>query len=112
MVDLPPGTLCVAFHQILYQHRNVIFSLAQGWHADGEDVEPIEKILAERARSYRCLQVAVCCSEHPDIHRNLVVAPDPFDLVLLEDSQQSCLRLKRNLSDFVQKNGSAIGGFE
>ena len=112
VADSLPGSLGIAFDQILYQHRNVIFPLAQGWYMYGENVKPIEKILAERTRSHGSIQVAIGGSEHPHINRDLLAAPDPLEFTFLEHSQESNLRLKRKVADLVQENRSTIGGFE
>jgi hypothetical protein len=50
--------------------------------------------------------------EHPYINRDRSVAPYTFKFSLLKHAQQSHLRLKRKFADFVQKNGSPIGGLE
>src|ERR1700722_7122805 len=98
------GSLGISFNQILHQERNVVLPLAQSRYTDGENVKPVEEILAERARRDSSLQVAVCGRKHSHINRDRLAASDPLEFSLLEYSQQGNLGLKRKLADLVQEN--------
>src|SRR5260370_16201367 len=111
MADFLSGSLGISFDQILHQQRNVVLPLAQGWYTYGENVKPIKEILAERTRGHGSFQVAVCGRVHSHVNGDRLAAPDALEFSFLEHSQQSRLRLKRELADFVQENRSTICGF-
>src|SRR5439155_18405988 len=69
------GLLGVALDQVFRQDRNVDHALAQRRDPDGEDVEAIEEVLAERATRYRALEIAVRGGEDAHIDGNRMTAP-------------------------------------
>ena len=84
MADPLAGSPGISFDQVFCQQRNVIFPLAQRWYAYGENVDPIEKILAEFARAHGGFQVAVRCGEHAHVDGNRLIAPDPLQFSFLK----------------------------
>src|SRR5215469_4694749 len=87
--------LRIALDQILNQQRDIVTPLPQCGHPHWKDIQSIEKVLAECASSHSSFQVAVRGCKHPNIDGNRLTAPHPFDLSLLEDSQQRNLRFGR-----------------
>src|SRR5262249_3793978 len=67
------------------------------------------KIFAEGARAVGCFEVTVRCSDHADIHIDLVIAADWPDFLFLQNAKQLGLHFQRQFADFVQKNSTAIG---
>ena len=51
------------------QQRDIISSLSQGRQMDGDQVQPIEQILAELTPSHHLDQIAISGRDHPYIHR-------------------------------------------
>src|ERR1700756_3773998 len=49
---------------------------------------------------------------YPDVDGNGLITTHAFDFTLLEHSQQCDLNLGRQVANFVQKNCSAVCGFE
>src|SRR5215471_17343539 len=41
-----------------------------------------------------------------------VVAAEPFELQLLQDAQHFCLKLQRDVADFIQKKRAFVGEFK
>src|SRR5258705_8641837 len=87
---------------------DVIHALAQRGHLDRKDIQPVKKILAERACSHGGFQIAVRGGQHAYVHGNRLTAADPFDFPLLEYSQERNLSLSRKVADLIQKNRSTI----
>ena len=85
------------------QGRDVLRPLAQRWHKDGEDLEPVVKVAAKLAVFDHLLQVTVGCGHQTRIHRNGAVAPQSFEFLLLEGAEELGLNLKGNVTDFVKE---------
>src|SRR6266516_7798417 len=88
IADDLPRLLGEAVDQVFDQDRNVLRAFAERRQADGEDVQPVEQILPERAALHRGLEIAVRGREHAHVHRNRMTAADALDLSLLENPQQ------------------------
>src|SRR5580704_18233014 len=58
---------CETINEVLNQHGNVFSSFAQRGHFNWKNVEPVKQVAPECARGDSGLQVAVGCSNHPDI---------------------------------------------
>ena len=99
-------------HELLGEMGHVLPVFAQRRHVNGHDVEAEEEVLAEFLALDAFLEVAVGGGDDADIHLDGAVAADAFELALLEDAQQLGLDLRRNLADFVQQDGPAVGQFE
>ena len=52
--NLLPGFLCVAFYEILHQHRNVLPPFAQRRHLNRENVQPVKQVGSKRSRGNGC----------------------------------------------------------
>src|SRR5207248_4740859 len=87
-------------------------SLAQRWHKDGEDLEPVVKVAAKLAVFDHLLQVTVGGGHQTRIHRNGAVAPQSFEFLLLEGAEELGLNLKRNVTDFVEEQRSLVRQLE
>ena len=78
----------------------------------GNDVEPVEEILAERAVANGGFEIAVRRRDDADVHFDWLRAAEPFDGALLNHAQQLDLHLHRELADFVEEERRLVGGFE
>ncbi len=78
------------------------------WNPDGENVQPVEKVLTEPAIRYRLLQVAVSRGQYPYINRYRLNAPNALNFPLLEDSEKCNLSLGREIADLVEENRSSV----
>ena len=101
-----------ALHEILHQFRDVLRALAQGGKQDGDATQTVKEVLAKLPLLHGAFQVAMGGREHPDIDRDLLIAPDPLDILLLQDPQQLDLRAQAQVADFIQENGAPVGLLE
>jgi hypothetical protein len=85
---------------------------AQGGQAHGEDVEPVEQILAEFAFLDHLRQVAVGGGDDAHIHLDGPVAAHSLEFLLLQYAQQLGLQFQWDFSNFVEKNRAAMSQFE
>src|SRR4029453_4133238 len=84
-------------------------SLAQRRDVDRKDVQAVQQIGAELSVADSLIEVSIRGRDNPDAHADCLSAPKWFELLLLKDAQQLHLCVEGKLSDFVQKDGAAIG---
>src|SRR5262245_7987445 len=77
-----------------------------------EDVNAIEQVLAKAALFDSAPEVGVGRRDHAHVQPHRFHATDAVDLPLLQNPQQLGLELERQVSDFVQKDGAAVGLLE
>ena len=107
--DFLLGLLRIALHEVLDQHGNIFFPLAERRHVDGEDIQPIEEVGTKRSGSDCSGQVTVRRCNYADLGWNNPITPDSLKLPLLKHAQQRDLRLGRKLADLIQKNSTGMG---
>ena len=86
--------------------------MAQRRNVDWKHVQAKIEVASETAFSHHLFQVPVGGRNDPDIHGNRLGSPYAFDLLFLQHPQQPDLRLRRQFSDLVKKNGPLPGPFE
>ena len=82
--------------------------LAQRRRADGENVQSIEEIRAERAVLHVLPQRLVRRRDHAHVDANRIGSTDAEKLALLQHAQQLHLRGQRDLADLVEEQRPAI----
>src|SRR5277367_4547852 len=85
----PAHSIAQLSQEVPSEYRNVVPAFAQRRNVNREYVETIVQVLANGSRT-----------------------PEPFELTLLEDAQQFCLQLQRQLSDFVQEDCGIVRQLE
>ena len=78
----------------------------------GNDVQPVEEVLAELLLVGERRQVAVGRRDQARIGAQRARAAQPLELALLQHAQQLRLQLERDLADFVEEHGAAVGQLE
>ena len=76
------------------------------------DIEAVEKVLAEVAFGNLFLQILVRCRQHPDVHFDGFVRTDTRDLALLQRPQHLGLRGKTHVSYLIEEERSSVGLLE
>jgi hypothetical protein len=92
--------------------ENVHESVAQGWHVKFDNLETVVEVLSERSVEDILSEVSVGGGDDSYIHASGAVLANPSDLALLEDPEELDLHAVRDFPDFVQEEGSLVGGFE
>src|SRR5215469_7480768 len=82
---------------------NVLLAIPQGWHEEGNHVEPVEKILAEAAGRYFLFEVLVGGGDDADVHAYGLVGADRFEALFFEDAEHFGLRPQAHVADFVEE---------
>ena len=73
-------------------------------HLDRKHVQPVVEVLPELAFPDQLFQVPIRRRDDADIDLDRLLAPQPLDLLLLQDAQQLGLDLGRQLADFIQED--------
>ena len=90
----------------------VVDPRAQRRQHDFGNREPIEQILAKRARIHALGERAARCGDHVNVDGNRAGRSDATDLTRFEHAQQSRLPQERQIGDFVDEDRPAVGFFE
>lgn len=107
-----PKRFGIALNQVRDEQRNIFGPLAQSRHLDRKYIQPVVQIHAKCSGGHGCFQIAIGCRDDANVHRDGLAAPDPFKFPLLQDPQESDLRLHGKLADFIEENCASIGGLE
>src|SRR5207245_1334508 len=102
----------VFFQKIVDQIQNVLTPLAQGGYAKHHDAEPIVEVFAKMPFFNSLLEVAVGGSDNPDIHPNILLAPDALKAAFLQNPHQFDLGAQRHIPDFIEKDRAVVGLLE
>src|SRR5581483_6906600 len=98
--------------EMLDEERDVLESIPKRRDGDHARLEPVIQVLAQQAALDGFLGIAIGRGDKADIDGNLDSGADRANLVLLNRAKQFALRLRAHLGDFVEKQGSTLGGAE
>ena len=98
--------------ETINQQRKILLALAQGRQADAEFRQPVVQIAAKRLLFHRGLKIRIGRRDHAEIHGLLARATDAVNSTRLQNPQQLRLHRHRQVGDFIQENGAALGQFE
>ena len=102
----------IALNEEIHQWQNIFLPLAQRRNENRDDRQAIVKVLPELALALRLLQVAVGSGNDAHIHLHVADPAYPANHLVLKNPQQLGLQQRRQLADFVEEEGPAIGHFE
>ena len=97
---------------MLSQERDVLGARPQGRHRHDIEGKPVEEIAAEPARLGEGRQVGIGGGDEADIDGQGLVAADPLEGAVLDDTQHLFLHGLRGGGDLVEEERAAIGQFE
>ena len=92
-----------AIEEVLDEQRNVVGALAQRRQPDGNDVQAVEEILAERAVLRHPREVGVGGRDHAHVDARGERLAEPLELALLQDPQQLGLEVRAHGPDLVEE---------
>ena len=93
------------------QHR-IALAFAQRRDVDHDLGQAVIQVFTKPAFADLGFQVLVGGADHPHIDRNLLAPTDALDLALLQEAQQLGLQGMRQIADFIEHQGAAVGGLD
>src|SRR5437764_822387 len=93
---------------MLGQQSYIVTALAKGGNVNGEDRQPIVKILAKRLLLGGGFQIAIGGGDDSNLHNGFRVGAEPLDAAAFQRAQQLGLRGQRQLSDFIQEQRAPV----
>src|SRR6516164_1895968 len=91
------------------QSGNVCTARPQWRQQHGEHIETVVEIATKFVPLHHLLQISVCRSHQPDVDAMRATAPETFELLFLQNSQQLGLQCQRNIANLIQKERSSVG---
>src|SRR6267378_3155666 len=104
--------LVVLLQKILDDQGNIIQPLAQAGNSNLNRAETVEEILTKAASKNLRAQIAVRSCDQAHVHAADFGCANALNFPVLNHTEQFGLHRQRCLSDFVEKDGSAVGVFE
>ena len=102
--------------QVLQQRRHQVLQVfqvvPQRRHANLHHVEPVIQVAAQLPPRHRLLRHLVGGRQHPHVHRNLRLAPQPPHPRVLQHPQQLGLRPDRHLPNLIQQQRAPVRQLE
>ena len=92
-IDGPVESGCVFLHEMADECGNVFTVITQRRNHDRKDFKPVVQVVPKAAVGHHLSQSSVRRCDDPDINTNGAHASQPFELVLLQQSQQLWLQL-------------------
>src|SRR5260370_6274923 len=83
--------------------ENVFRMLAQRRYFNGEDVEPVQQVLAEQPFIDHSFKIAIGGGDDSNVRMQNLFAAQSHELFLLQESKQLGLHGRRHIADLVQK---------
>src|SRR5712692_2569978 len=99
-------------HEVLHEERDVLAPLPERRHVDGQYIETIEEVVAERPLAHRLAEIDVGGGEHAHVDRDRPHAAHPLHLALLEHAEQARLEIEAQGADLVEEDGTAVSQLE
>src|SRR5579875_559692 len=95
--------------QMLHKLWNVFFPLPQRRKRERNNRKPVIQVFPESTVVYHGLQIAMCGSNDPNMDGLRCGCSNTLHFSMLYKPQQFYLRFKRQLANFIQKQGAPIG---
>lgn len=108
--------LVVAFAEaeedVVGQFGQILGEFAQRGDLEGEEVKPVEEILAEVALPDEVAEGDEGGGDEADIDLAVAIAAEAADAAVLDGGEDFGLKGEREAGNFVEEEGAAGGGFE
>src|SRR5439155_8075719 len=92
-----------ALHEVANEEGKIFGAFAESGNLDGENVEAVEEVAAERAFGDTLGKIGVRGGDNADVHALSAIAAEAFEFLLLEDAKKFGLQFERKIADFVEE---------
>ena len=96
-------------NKVSYKGRNVAFSFTEAGKMQFQNIDAEIEILTEGALPNHGPKISVGGCNDAYIHRNGLVATKAEELLLFQCGEKASLNFQRNISNFIQKQGTLVG---
>src|SRR5437762_12579317 len=93
---------------MIYQQWDVFRTLAQGWHVNRKNIQPVKQVFAKFSLLNHLAEFAIGGRDQACIGSQRARASQAFELPFLEHAQQLGLQLEWNLPDLVEEYRAAV----
>src|SRR5271157_297639 len=97
---------------MVYQQRNVLSSLPKRRDLNRKHVQSIKQVFAKLAFANHRGKIPVGRGDDSHIDMDRFGAPQTFELLLLNGTQQLWLQFQADVADFIEKKRTMIGQLE
>src|SRR5215472_10844741 len=111
-LDPAVRTRSIARDEMVGEQGDVLGTLAQGWHGNGNNVQPVEQIKAEFFFANGLLKILVGRSDEADIQFERPRSANTHKFPLLQHTKQLGLDGGGHFGDLVEEHGAVLGNFE
>ena len=94
------------------KQRYVIAAIAKWRYGYRKYVQAIPEILTKIAVTDLFFQIAIGGGNNPHIDFDGLRTAHPFELAILKNSQELCLKVYRQFTEFIKKKSGTIGDFK
>lgn len=98
--------------EVTGEKRDVVGAIAKGRGGDGEDLEAVVEIAAEEFVAHHFGEVSIGGGDQTDIDGDGANATEAFERFFLEGTEKLGLEVERDVADFIEEEGAAVGHFE
>ena len=95
--------------EVLREQRDVLPAVAQRRDRDHDDAEAVVEVVPEPSLRDHLLQVHVGRGDDPHVGLLRLDAPDPHELLFLDDAEQLRLSLEADRADLVEEDRPPLG---
>ncbi|CAM2343133.1 hypothetical protein BVIET440_60241 [Burkholderia vietnamiensis] len=92
------------------EQHDVAAALAEWGFVDAKHAQAEVQIRTKAPLLYCSLEVDMGCGYDARVYGYRNAPAEPLDLAALQKSEQARLALERHVTDFVKKQGTAVGG--
>src|SRR5687768_4141491 len=97
---------------MLCKQNDISPAPTQRWHHYLYSIDAINKILPEAVFICKFRQRNVGGTNQPDININRLITSKSCHLAVLQNTQQLCLLMQRNIANLIEKKRSTVGDFK
>src|SRR6476660_8696410 len=99
-------------YKVAHENGNIVAAITQWGRHDWKYFQPIVEITSELFLRHQCFQVAIGCSDQPDIYRYRTRATKTLNFFFLQCTQKLWLQIERQLAHLVEEERTFVRQFQ
>ena len=112
LIDGAAHFLGVFAGEVAGEDGDVVGPVSERGRGDGEDFEAVVEITPEELVAHHFGEVPIGGGDEANVDGNGANAAEAFEGFLLQGAEELGLEIERDVADFVEEQGSAVGHFE